>query len=72
LSFRDSLSNPYPLPEGQRPIFAPGDDWVAVDTTKLPSGSVVYDNDPVGHVSVVGVTPEIVASAVVDRGKLPR
>ena len=70
LSFRDSLSNP--LPKTERPVFRPGDDYIGIDTSKLPPGSVVPDNVPPGHVSVQGVTPEQLQQAVIERGKFPK
>ena len=70
LSFRDSLSNPWPLRPGQRPVFEPGDPYFAVDPSKLPPGTVFVDDRPPGHVSVVGATPEEIKNAVVERGKL--
>ena len=72
LSFRDSLSNPWPLPKGQRPVFQPGDDYIAVDTSRLPRGSVVYDNVPPGHVTVCNVDAGTLKLAVVERGKFPK
>jgi RHS repeat-associated protein len=72
LSFRDSLSNPWPLSPGQRPVFRPGDRYLAVDATQLPAGSVIYDNVPPGHVSVVNTPHEVIRGAVIGRGKLPR
>ncbi len=53
------------------PAFAPGDRYIVVDTTMLPPGSVIYDNEPVGHVSVVGVSPEGIRRAIVDKGVVP-
>src|SRR5437879_4784970 len=44
LSFRDSLSNPWPLETGQRPVFQPGDSYFGIDPSRLPSGSVVPDH----------------------------
>jgi len=70
LSFRDSISNP--LPKTERPVFRPGDDYIGIDTSKLPRGSVVPDNVPPGHVSVQGVTPEQLQQAVIERGKFPK
>ena len=70
LSFRDSLSNP--LPKTDRPVFRPGDDYIGIDTSKLPPGSVVPDNVPLGHVSVKGVTPEQLQKAVIERDKFPK
>lgn len=70
LSFRDSLSNP--VGTGQPPVMNPGKDFIGIDTSKLPPGSVIYDNVPPGHVTVRGVTPEQLRAAVVERGKLPK
>jgi RHS repeat-associated protein len=70
VSFRSSLSNP--VGSSGRPVFRPGDDYIVVDPSRLPKGSVVYDNVPDGHVSVSGVTPEQLKDAVVDRGRLPQ
>jgi hypothetical protein len=50
----------------------PGKDFIGIDTSKLPPGSVIYDNVPPGHVTVRGVTPEQLRAAVVERGKLPK
>ena len=71
LSFRDSLSNPYPLAEGQRPVFRPGEPYFGVATSRLPPGSVAVDNEPVGHVYVQNATPGILKDAVIERGKFP-
>ena len=70
LSFRDSLSNP--VSSANRPVLQPGKDFIGIDTSKLPPGSVIYDNVPPGHVTVRGVTPEQLKAAVVERGKLPK
>jgi hypothetical protein len=70
LSFRDSLSNP--VGTGEAPVMNPGKDFIGIDTSKLPPGSVIYDNVPPGHVTVRGVTPEQLKNAVVDRGKFPK
>jgi RHS repeat-associated protein len=74
LSFRDSLSNPYPLEPGQKPVFGRGDSYFGVDTSKLPPGSVIPDNTPPGHVTVRGVPPEALKDAVIpgSRGKFPK
>jgi hypothetical protein len=51
LSFRDSLSNPMtpgtpgPL-GGNRPVLRPGEPYMAIDTSKLPPGSVRPDGVP--------------------------
>ena len=70
LSFRDSLSNPWPLEEGARPVFGSGS-YIKVDTARLPPGSVVVDNHPPGHVSVSGVSATTLKGAVVEKAKLP-
>jgi hypothetical protein len=55
----DSLSNP--LAPG-RPVMNPGKDWIGIDTSKLPPGSVVPDGvpgsavTPPGHVSVCRIS----------------
>lgn len=69
------LSNPYPLREGQRPVFRPGEPYFGIDTSKLPPESVIYDNKPPGHVSVQNVTPEELQQAANEtniRGKCPK
>jgi len=72
LSFRNSLSNPYPLNLGQKPVFQLGDDYFGIDTSKLPPGSVRPDNIPPGHVGVTGVMPAQLKDAVIVKGKLPK
>ncbi len=72
LSFRNSLSNPYPLPDNQRPVFEPGKPFFGIDVSGLPPGSVIPDNQPPGHVTVIDVAWEILKSLVVDRGKFPK
>jgi hypothetical protein len=61
LSFRDSLSNPYPM-DG-KPVLGSSDVYIEVDTSKLPPGSVIPDGGtnglPVGHVSVKDVSPQV-------------
>ena len=71
VSFRNSLSNPYPLHGGQRPVFRPGEQYIGVDPAKLPRGSVIPDNVPPGHVTVRGVDVETLQGAIVERGKFP-
>ena len=74
LSFRESLSNPYPLPTGQRPVFRPGDAYFAVDAGLLPEGTVIWDDEPPGHVSVRGLDAETLQDAIRVtgvRGRLP-
>jgi hypothetical protein len=72
LSFRDSLSNSYPLPPGQRPVFAPGKEYTQFDWSKLPPDSVIFDHDPPGHVSVWGVSPEELRAAATGKGRFER
>lgn len=69
LSFRDSLSNPYPLPPGQLPVLRPGNEYRQFDVSKLPPGSVVFDHDPPGHVGVQGMSVEELKKAIVGRGR---
>ena len=71
LSFRDSLSNPWPLETGRRPVFQPGDSYFGIDPSRLPSGSVIPDDDPPGHVTIADVPAEVLREAVVERGKFP-
>lgn len=59
LSFRDSISS---SADGAQ-VFKPGDKIWAVDTAKLPAGSVVRDGVPAGHVSV-NATPDAIRAAV--------
>jgi hypothetical protein len=72
LSFRDSLSNPYPLPPGQRPVLIPGEKYREFDSSKLPPGSVIRDNNPPGHVGVRGVSLEDLINAITGKGTFPR
>ncbi len=75
LSFRDSLSNP--LSPGS-PVMHPGKDWVGLDTSKLPGGSVVPDGvrgssvTPPGHVSVYVHDPMLLKEAIIEWGKFPK
>ena len=46
-------------------MFKAGDKIYAVDTAKLPPGSVVRDGVPNGHVSI-RATPDQIRSAIVD------
>jgi hypothetical protein len=82
LSVRDSLSNPIdpslsgPL-GGTRPILRPGEPYIAVDTSKLPPGSVRPDGvpgsltTPPGHVSVFNVPPDVLKGAVIPKPATP-
>jgi RHS repeat-associated protein len=67
LSFRDSLSDPL----NDSPVFTK-DEYFGVNAGSLPPGSVVFDNNPPGHVTVAGVEPEVLKGAVVVRGKFPK
>jgi hypothetical protein len=69
LSFRDSLSNPIGAPSN--PVFAPGDKYFGADVARLPEGSAVLDNQPLGHVTV-NASPQAIKDAVVVKGKLPK
>lgn len=71
LSFRDSLSNPWPLPAGQRPVFSLGGRWFAIDVSQLPFESVIMDNEPEGHILVRDVSVDELKQAVIARGKFP-
>jgi hypothetical protein len=61
VSFRDSISS---SADGVQ-VFDPGEKIWAVDTGKLPSGSVVLDGNPAGHVSVVNASPSQIRAATV-------
>jgi len=71
LSFRDSLSNPFPLAPGHRPVLRPGQPFLGVNTSKLPPGCVIPDNVPPGHVSVRNVPVEVLQETIEVRGKFP-
>jgi RHS repeat-associated protein len=68
LSFRNSLSNPK---EGQ-PVFPPGSRYIEVDPSKLPPGSVIRDDNPPGHVTVLPLPVDVLQGAVVGRGRFPK
>jgi hypothetical protein len=73
LSFRDSLSNPYPTPPGGRPVFRPGKSYIEADPSKLPPGSVHADNMPPGHVTVSRSVPwETIRNAIIRAGRFPK
>jgi hypothetical protein len=61
VSFRDSISSA----ADKTRVFRPGDKMFAIDTNKLPKGSVVRDGVPDGHVSVFA-TPEQIRQALTD------
>jgi hypothetical protein len=84
LSFRDSLSNPVELGKpgplgGKRPVFPPGEDYMAVDPSKLPEGSVFPDGvpgsftHPPGHVTVrvPPATPATIKPGVIPKPLRP-
>jgi hypothetical protein len=70
LSFRASLSNP--INSQGRPVFRLGEPYIAIDASRLRAGTVVPDNSPPGHVSVIGASVQDLLQALVDRGRLPR
>jgi hypothetical protein len=70
LSFRSSISNP--LYQTGRPVLRPGEPYFGININKLPPGSVTFDNNPPGHVSVNNVDPDILKDAVCIRGKFPK
>jgi hypothetical protein len=53
-------------------VFRPGKPYFGVDTSKLPLGSVVPDDVPPGHVSVMNVLIEALKEAIVERGVFPK
>jgi hypothetical protein len=63
VSFRSSVSS---SADGQQ-VFRPGAKIWSIDTGQLPPGSVDFDNDPDGHVSVYA-TPEEIRDAVIAGG----
>ena len=71
VSFRDSLSNPWPRTGPT--VFPPGADYFGIDTSQLAEGNLIYDNAPPGHVSVQGVSPDVLKNAVIPstRGTFP-
>ncbi len=71
LSFRNSLSNPYP-PQG-RPVFPPGGRYIEVDPSRLPAGSIIYDHNPPGHVTVIPPRQiDVLKNAIINAGKFPK
>ncbi len=72
VSFRDSLSNP--IGKGLQPVLRPGEKYFAVDTSQLPTGSVIYDNNPIGHVGVFGLDSQAIRDAIIEElsGRFPR
>lgn len=77
VSFRDSQSNPLPSTgQAPQPVLKPGGNYIGMDTSKLPAGSVIpdgvpYGPQPAGHVSVTASTNQIV-EATVEAGKYPK
>jgi hypothetical protein len=75
LSFRDSISKP--MAPGH-PVMHPGREYVALDTSMLPNGSVVSDGVPgsavtlPGHVSVFVDDVDILRAAIIEKGKFPK
>jgi hypothetical protein len=69
LSFRDSLSNPWPQKSGGRAVFVPGDHYFGIDATRFPTGTFRRDPEEPGHVLGANATSEEYQGAVVERGK---
>ena len=72
LSFRATISNP--ITARDRPVLGFDshneiDDFLGIDTTRLPEGSVVWDDHPPGHVTVTDVSIEILRAAVLAKWK---
>jgi len=63
VSFRDSISSDATGAQ----VFQPGAKIYTVDTSQLPSGSVIFDGNPAGHVSVFA-SPAEIQSAIVPQG----
>ncbi len=40
-------------------VFKPGDEYIIVDANLLPAGAVMFDSDPPGHVSLIGVQADV-------------
>ena len=70
LSFRSSLSNPYP--GDPQPTMRPGREYVGIDPSGLPPGSVIVDNVPPGHVSVYVNDVDLLRSLIVEKGRFPK
>ena len=67
LSFWESLYASF----AGAPVFLPGDEYIVIDANLLPAGSVVFDNNPLGHVSVIDVHPEVLRT-LAQKGKISR
>ena len=52
-------------------MFLPGDEYIVIDANLLPAGSVVLDNDPPGHVSVIEVELDVLRT-LAQKGKISR
>ena len=63
VSFRDSISSDATGAQ----VFQPGAKIYTVDTSQLPPGSVIFDGNPAGHVSVFA-SPAEIQSAIVPQG----
>ncbi len=50
-------------------MFRYGEPYFAVDTNRLPTGTVVFDKQPHGHVSVTGVDCDTIKAAILYKGK---
>ena len=70
LSFRSSLSNPYP--GDPQPTMRPGREYIGIDPSGLPPGSVIVDNVPPGHVSVYVNDVDLLRSLIVEKGRFPK
>jgi hypothetical protein len=68
LSFRDSISNP--SDGGTSPVFEPGEEFIAVDSSQLPEGSVARDGNPPGHVTVSGASPAQIKNAITYKSRI--
>jgi len=58
-------------PRGLPGFFKPGDKYFAINTVPLPKDRVIYDNEPLDHVSIVNVDPAILLSVSVP-GRIPK
>ena len=54
------------------PVFPPGGRYIEVDPSKLPSGTVIPDNVPPGHVTVRPISPQILKDAIIGKGTFPK
>ena len=73
LSAWETLSNRYPTPPGEQPVFRPGKPYMEIDPSKLPPGSVRPDRVPAGHVSISRSVPwKTILEAIIGKGKFPK